>query len=42
MLSQWSYVLFLFVIGVKMDIGMINRSGRKALFTVLYAYWCLY
>jgi Kef-type K+ transport system membrane component KefB len=33
MLSLWSYVLFLFISGVKMDIGMIKRSGRKALLT---------
>ncbi|XP_059429345.1 cation/H(+) antiporter 3-like [Corylus avellana] len=33
MLSLWSYVLFLFISGVKMDLGMIKRSGRKALLT---------
>ena len=32
-LSLLSYTLFLFVSGVKMDIGMIKRNGRKALFT---------
>jgi Kef-type K+ transport system membrane component KefB len=33
MVSVWSYIIFMFVSAVKMDIGMINRSGRKALFT---------
>jgi len=32
-LSTFSYLLFLFVSGVKMDVGMIKRTGRKALFT---------
>jgi Kef-type K+ transport system membrane component KefB len=32
-LSLFSYTLFLFVSGVKMDVGMIKRNGRKALFT---------
>jgi Kef-type K+ transport system membrane component KefB len=32
-LSVFSYMLFLFGSGVKMDIGMIKRTGRKALFT---------
>ncbi|XP_075633699.1 cation/H(+) antiporter 4-like [Castanea sativa] len=33
MLAFLGYTLFLFVIGVKMDMGMINRTGRKALVT---------
>jgi len=33
LLSLWSYILFMFLSGVKMDIGMINRTGRKALYT---------
>ncbi|GLT65768.1 hypothetical protein SLA2020_381800 [Shorea laevis] len=33
MLSAFSYVLFIFVSGVKMDLGMIKRTGKKALFT---------
>ncbi|XP_059429298.1 cation/H(+) antiporter 4-like [Corylus avellana] len=32
MLSFLSYALFLFVSGVKTDVGMIKRNGRKALF----------
>ncbi|XP_059429301.1 cation/H(+) antiporter 3-like [Corylus avellana] len=32
-LSVLSFTLFLFVSAVKMDIGMIKRNGRKALFT---------
>jgi len=33
MLSVLSYALFSFVTGVKMDIGMIKRTGRKAWIT---------
>ena len=33
LLSVWSYILFMFLSGVKMDMGMINRTGRKALYT---------
>jgi Kef-type K+ transport system membrane component KefB len=33
MISVFSFVLFFFVSGVKMDIGMIKRTGRKALYT---------
>ncbi|XP_059429344.1 cation/H(+) antiporter 4-like [Corylus avellana] len=33
LLSVWSYILFMFLSGVKMDLGMINRTGRKALYT---------
>jgi Kef-type K+ transport system membrane component KefB len=32
-LSLFSFVLFLFVSAVKMDVGMVKRSGRKAMFT---------
>jgi Kef-type K+ transport system membrane component KefB len=38
-LSNFSYVLFFFVSGVKMDIGMVKRTGRKALFTGVACIW---
>jgi len=33
MLSLFSYAICFFVSGVKIDIGMIKRTGKKALFT---------
>jgi Kef-type K+ transport system membrane component KefB len=33
MLSLFSYAIFIFVSGVKMDMRIIKRTGRKALFT---------
>ena len=33
MLSLFSFMLFVFVISVKMDVGMVKKTGRKAIFT---------